>query len=249
MARVLNEMGLECTAQQNHAQARACYYESLDLCDRFDDGAPSASIAAAALLGLGLMAFRERNYALAQQQLQASLAAAAQAGDPLAELRALNGLGEIARADGQWALAKAHYSRSLVLCRQTNHKWALASALHNLGYVELHLGELDTATTYFAESLSLFDELDEVLGVAECTIGLGAVCVAQGDVAMAAQLLVAGRHFLQNAHAPLTELEQTEFDRAAEQVHIAYPGLLTTSTPPMFPPTVEQILALAERIS
>ena len=248
LARVLNEMGLVFTAQQDSEQARGCYYESLDLCDRFDEGAASASIAAAALLGLGLMAFREGNYALAGQQLQTSLSAAVQAGDLLAELRALNGLGEIARAEGQWAQAKTYYARSVMLCRQASHKWALASALHNLGYAALHLDDGERAAAHFVESLRLFDALDEALGVAECVIGLGVVYAEQGDVDTAAQVLAAGRHFLQQAHAPLTELEQAEFDRAAVRVHAKFPGLLNTAAPLLFPPTVEHILALAERV-
>ena len=248
LARVLNEMGLVFTAQHNFEQAHACYYESLDLCDRFDEGAATASVAAAALLGLGLMDFRDRNYALAEQQLRASLSAAAQTGDAWAELRALNGLGEIARAQGEWSQAKSRYERSVALCRQAGHKWALASALHNLGYVELHLGHPALATAHFTQSLRLFDELDEALGLAECIIGLGVVNVAQGDVDTAAQLLVAGRHFLRRAQAPLTELEQAEFDRAAGRVHTKFPGLLDTPAPMLFPPTVEQVLALAERV-
>jgi len=248
LARVLNEMGLVFTAQHNFEQAHACYYESLDLCDRFDEGAATASVAAAALLGLGLLDFRDRNYALAEQQLRASLSAAAQTGDAWAELRALNGLGEIARAQGEWSQAKSRYERSVALCRQAGHKWALASALHNLGYVELHLGHPALATAHFTQSLRLFDELDEALGLAECIIGLGVVNVAQGDVDTAAQLLVAGRHFLRRAQAPLTELEQAEFDRAAGRVHTKFPGLLDTPAPMLFPPTVEQVLALAERV-
>ena len=248
LAQVLNEMGLILTAQHQFDQAQACYRESLALCDQFDAGAASARVAAGALLGLGLMAFRDRNYPLAQHQLQASLSAADQAGDPFAELRALNGLGEVARAEHQWAQARAFYARSVALCRMVNHKWALASALHNLGYIEMHLGNGAVAGAHFIESLTLFDALDEVLGVAECAIGLGAVCAAEGQVDMAAQFLVAGHYFLRHAKAPLTELEQIEFDRAAAVVRAKFPGLLDETTPLLFAPTVEQVLVLAERI-
>jgi tetratricopeptide (TPR) repeat protein len=256
-------MGIVVTAQGQPDEAQALYQESLNLSDQFDD----ARTAAAALFGLGLLAFERgtaqrgvahsqvrppdaNDLALAQNYLQASAQAAKDCGDDVILLRALNGLGELARVQGKLDAASANYGESLRLSEQLGHRWGQAAALHNLGYVCKAQGDVAQSLAHFRQGLTLYRDLDEERGIAECLIGIGCVlaeCDENDEMEAARHLLAAAKLILHKLGARLTAVEQHAFDQAAERLGLGGSEFVLNKPRAKYAQIVEQSIEIAQQ--
>ncbi|MBV9577293.1 MAG: tetratricopeptide repeat protein [Chloroflexi bacterium] len=126
----------------------------------------SISVRAAALCGLGQLAFAQASLDTAQASFAASLKMYRRVGDSQGIPVALSGLGRIAQARGHYLRASGYYERSLALYRQSGDTAGLAACLDDLGEVARHRGDYQRAEACDQEALLLQREVGDEWGVA-----------------------------------------------------------------------------------
>lgn len=136
------------------------------------------ALQARALLGLGVLASRERNYAAARPLMEESLALRRQTGETWGLAATLDYLGPVARHQGDDDRAAAVYEESLTIYRNLGNRPGMASALRHLGEVALHQNDIRRASTLFEESLALHRTVGNRPGLIECIEGLAGVAAA-----------------------------------------------------------------------
>lgn len=153
---------------------------------------------AAALDGLGSLAFQQGDYAAARSYHEESLEIHRQQGDLASVAESLRHLGNVADESGAYQEAESRYEDALQIWRDLEGSWGIAATLNNLGLVHLRTGELQAAQRYLEESLVRFEELgtDWAMGVTQSNLGDVALAKGNGHEArerMAASLAVARR--------------------------------------------------------
>jgi tetratricopeptide (TPR) repeat protein len=137
------------------------------------------------LLGAGVLAWAQGDYAVAQRYLEASLAMARDLGDERGVAYALNYLANVAWAHDDYAAAQTIYRENLVRARTLGDRRLIAASLHNLGRSALKAGDPAAARDFLVESLATFRETGDDWGIARVLLGLGRADSQQGDLAAA----------------------------------------------------------------
>lgn len=145
-------------------------------------------VRAKALVGAGILAWRQRDYEFATMQLQESMTFFRELGDLSGGAQALHFLGVIAEHHGDYDRARTLLAESLVNCRKSEDKRRMAVSLNSLGEVARCQGDYVEAHALYEESLELRREMGEKRGVAIALGNLGHVALYQGDVERARAL-------------------------------------------------------------
>ncbi|HTP16739.1 MAG TPA: helix-turn-helix transcriptional regulator [Streptosporangiaceae bacterium] len=116
----------------------------------------------------------------------AALEAARDAGDQLAEARALTDLGDIRYLSDDYREAGASLARALELYRGLGDRLGEASALSALGTVQQATGDLPAAGASLAQAIQLYRGLGDRLGEANALTDLGTVQCLGGEYPAAA---------------------------------------------------------------
>src|SRR5205085_1994646 len=124
-----------------------------------EQGTGSAATQARALIGAGVLANIQGDYARAAAWCDDSLSLYRNLGDQRGMAMALNILGDIAAKRGDDARALALSEESLAVYRELGDRRGVAVALNNLGAVLLHRGDHARAAVLCAESLAVNREL------------------------------------------------------------------------------------------
>jgi tetratricopeptide (TPR) repeat protein len=119
----------------------------------------------------------------------AALRAAHDAGNQLAEARALTDLGDMQFLTDDYPAATASLTQALDLYRRLGDRLGEASALTSLGTVQHATGDYPAATASLIRALDLYQSLGDQLGEAGALTELGAVQHATGDSAAATAAL------------------------------------------------------------
>jgi predicted ATPase/class 3 adenylate cyclase len=156
-------------------------------------GAPEGQVVASrikALIGAGILAFAQSDFAAARVLLEESLATAREIGDQFSVGVALNNLGNVAINQGDYAAARPLYEESLALRRELGHRSGIAASLSNLANVARAQGDYATARALHEESMAILQELGDQRAKALSLTNLGNVVCDQGDYAAARMLYV-----------------------------------------------------------
>lgn len=145
-------------------------------------------VLAQALLGAGALAWRQRDYARADEHLSRCLALYRQSGDPLGEARALHFLGRTAHFRGEHAWAMALYEESLALATALGDRREQAAALDVMGLLAWQQGDFARATALLEECLAASRALGDRHSMADALNILGRVMLDRGDFERAVDL-------------------------------------------------------------
>jgi predicted ATPase/DNA-binding CsgD family transcriptional regulator len=150
------------------------------------DAAPA--MRAGALHGLGVLAWRQGDFARATHLGEQSLGCFREAGDRLGAANALFLLEMVARSRGDYARAMDLLEESLALFQEIEDAWGVATALLNLGTAARIRGDHARAAACHEESLRLFRQQQDISGTAASLYSLGLVARDRGDLRQAASL-------------------------------------------------------------
>ena len=154
-----------------------------------DAGAQLLRQRARALFGAGWLAAWPGDHAVARERYEASLAAAARAGDRQTVGWARYGLGTLAAFAGAYAAAATEYRASLALFREAGDRWGTNLVLCWLGSDAGHQGHDRAAGEYYEDALAEARRAGNRIGVARGLLGLGNLAWHAGRYAEARRLL------------------------------------------------------------
>ncbi|GIW24908.1 tetratricopeptide repeat protein [Meiothermus sp.] len=158
------------------SEGRRWLQEALDL-----PGEVPPLLRADALMGLGVLLWRQGNYVAARPLMEESLALRRAHGDLEGMANALQNLGNLATHLGDFASARAHQDENLAIRRRLGEKSQLADALFSRGNVALVEGRLSEARSLYLESFDAYNEVGDVLGLPFVLVNLAEVARQQGD--------------------------------------------------------------------
>ena len=152
---------------------------------------------------LGLVAFRQGDYQLAQKQLEEALALHQLSADPQRAGQTLRNLGAVMRNSHQYDASTSFYERSLSYSRTIGDRWSENIVLNNLGDIAYYSGDFDKALSAYQESLEVARSIGNRIGEGIVLNNLGILYRAIGLFNQAEQSFLAG----QQVH------ERNQFDR------------------------------------
>jgi tetratricopeptide (TPR) repeat protein/transcriptional regulator with XRE-family HTH domain len=133
----------------------------------------------------------------------AALRAARDAGNQIAEARALTDLGDMQFLTDDYPAAQAALSRALQICQGAGDRPGQARALASLAAAQHAAGNTPAALASVTRALTLYQSLGDTLGEAGVMTGLGAIQQAAGDNAAAAASLTRALDLYAEAGSPL----------------------------------------------
>jgi predicted ATPase/Tfp pilus assembly protein PilF len=171
------------------SEGRRWLQDALDL-----PGEVPPLVRASALMGLGVLLWRQGNYTNARPLMEESLALRRTNGDPEGIAYALQNLGNLATHLGDFASARTYQDENLEIRRRLGEKSNLADALFSRGNVALVEGKLSEARKLYLESFDVYNEVGDVLGLPFVLVNLAEVARLQGDYPAAQTLGEDARH-------------------------------------------------------
>jgi predicted ATPase/DNA-binding CsgD family transcriptional regulator len=145
---------------------------------------------AKALRGLGHLALRQNDCALAARANDAALEIVTALGDEQGVARSLHGLALVAMRNGDFARARSLLEQALSMHRRLGNTAWQALLLNFLGEVALAAGEQATAAGHFEASLALRHQLGDRWGIPQVLANLGALAAQRQDFNQAQTLYV-----------------------------------------------------------
>jgi non-specific serine/threonine protein kinase len=150
------------------------------------DRSPSPTAGRArALMAAGIMAYLQRDLALARAYLEESAAIWRRHGEPWRLAHALNFLGLVVNEQGEAARARALSEESLALFSAAQDRAGMAWAYAHLGHVARDQGDPATAGRLYDRALALAREARERWNIAHALARLGQLAHGRGDWAAA----------------------------------------------------------------
>ena len=178
---------------------RGYYSEGRELLERALDAGPDVRglARAKAMLGAGMLAFLQCDYAVATRWIEAALDEHRANDDRPGTALCLQRLGGIARERTDYDRATELHTESRELYAELDDRSGLAWADNHLGFVAWLRGDLPAAQDRCAAALEAFRELGDSEGVAWSLISLGVVALYRGDLAGAEAMLSESRDLSQ----------------------------------------------------
>jgi predicted ATPase/DNA-binding XRE family transcriptional regulator len=152
-----------------------------------DGGAPDLH-RAKALLGAGVLAYFQGDYAGSEAYTTGALEDYQAVGDMTGVASSYGNLGLVADASEDYPLAVERYERALEIFRQLDDRIHISYMLGNLGLIAYFQGDYDRAEPLIEESLALAEERGDRHSVAISLGNLGLVAFARGNYERAATL-------------------------------------------------------------
>ena len=116
----------------------------------------------------------------AERHLREALTHARDAGERLAEAKALRLLGDLSRIRGDIEDARALLEQALGIAREIGDRHEEAEGLRSHGLADLFQGKLESAPIWFRQALARYRDLDDRRGQAWCLVNLGWVDLLLG---------------------------------------------------------------------
>lgn len=158
------------------SEGRRWLQEALDL-----PGEVPPLVRADALMGLGVLLWRQGNYTTARPLMEESLTLRQAHGDLEGIANALQNLGNLATHLGDFASARTYQDENLSIRRRLGEKSNLADALFSRGNLALVEGKLAEAKSLYQESLAAYTEVGDALGLPFVMVNLAEVARLGGD--------------------------------------------------------------------
>ncbi|MHB8577108.1 MAG: tetratricopeptide repeat protein [Dehalococcoidia bacterium] len=147
----------------------------------------SARTRATALLGAGILAKEQSDYAAARTALQDALGVYRDLGDEPGVAECLAGLGRVAEDQGGYAAAGPFYREALAIYRGLDDAMGIGRMTNNVGLLAMGSGDLDGAQSLFTESHTALERLGDRAGMASALNNLGLITCLQGELRRALQ--------------------------------------------------------------
>ena len=195
--------------------ARSFAQEALALAQDTGDQADMSNV----LAMLGSITLATGSQEDANTYFTESYAAAKRAGEVGAMALALLNLGEIARKRGEAAHATNFLEEALALVRSIEMTWGIANILTLLGHLAREQQDYEQAKRRYRESLTIYQRLGNATYTAWCLEGIAAVACAEGSYERATSLAAAAAVLRAEAHTPLPQAEQEDFDKVVMTSH------------------------------
>ena len=182
-----------------------------------DEGSPHMEARSEALLGAGLLAFWQGDYAASRDYYEQSLVISKRFQDGARMIRAVSGLGDVARFQGNFDGAKFLFEESLALSERIQDLWGLAKSFSNLGYLAYRASNHAEARALHEESLRAYRSLGDVSETGGALWRLALVAREEGDYDLARRLLdeslVCSRQVCDKLRAALSTNSLGELER------------------------------------
>lgn len=149
---------------------------------------------------LGILAAKQADFEAAREHFEAARERFGELGDGYRLARVRNNLGLVDRKAGSPERARGHFREALETFRVQDDRLSEAKCRSNLGIIARRRGDLDAAREYHERSLDLARETGAGEPIAQSLGYLGALEIAEGNVA-------AGRQKLDEALATLLDNE------------------------------------------
>jgi predicted ATPase/transcriptional regulator with XRE-family HTH domain len=158
----------------------------------------------------------------------------------------LMALADVQSLAGENERAQFLYAASASVWRESGDRNALAYALRKWGWSALYSNDLDEAQRLAVESLELNLVTGSHIGILASVVCVGAVLLAQGEVAEAARLLFAAEAILERTHTRLRPGDQTGHQAALASLraHWGEPEAATLAAAAQ-KLTLEEVVSLA----
>lgn len=164
---------------------RGYFAEGRTWLERFLEVAPTFTAARAkALYGLGTLARRQGDFAVAQRCYEDGIALSQERGDKNNIALGYIGLGEWAIVRENSAVARTQIEKSLALFRELENKQGIARAFAGLAAIAQSRGKFTAAREYIELSLELYRELQDIGRIAWMVYRLGVVAHHQKNPAL-----------------------------------------------------------------
>lgn len=147
--------------------------------ERAPDAPPETR--AAALYGLGCLAFNESDFREARRWLEACLLLRERIGGPGDLARTLGALGNCAAAVDDYADASAFCERSIAILHELGDGAGVAQTTIKLATIAFCQAHYDLTTRRYEESEAFFREVGDLHSVLWCVLGLGFVADRKGE--------------------------------------------------------------------
>ncbi len=135
---------------------------------------------ATALMGAGVLAYKQGDNERATALLEESVALHRQVGGTAGIAAALGNLGVLVWEQGEYVRGADLFAEALALRRELGDKRGIATMLNNLGGVAYEQAEYVRAAALYEECLALLRDLGDSLGIATALHNLGSVAHFQG---------------------------------------------------------------------
>jgi predicted ATPase/transcriptional regulator with XRE-family HTH domain len=146
-------------------------------------GQASAGVQAAALDGLGLLAWRQGDYQQAEGWFEQALVLYRQGGDQQGEANVLSHLGLVCSERDKPEQTVRYYEQSLALYKALDDRLGMVTNLHNLGNFAVQRNQNQRAAALYAECLPLYEAIGDQSGLAMISLGLGVIARDEGELA------------------------------------------------------------------
>jgi predicted ATPase/class 3 adenylate cyclase len=146
------------------------------------------TLRAKALNCVGILAWRQGDFAAARPSIAASLDLRLDAGDRSGAAAALNNLGLLADDEGDHTAARGYYEEAARIYRELGDRAHVGMVLANLGANLIDLAELDAAESASVEFLAIAQETNDPWCTATAWHNLGEIALQRGDTERAASL-------------------------------------------------------------
>ncbi|MGH2514243.1 MAG: ATP-binding protein [Ktedonobacterales bacterium] len=147
-----------------------------------------APVRATVLIGAGVLAQRQRNYARAEELLTQALELRRGLGDTRGAASSLNNIGGLAYEQDQYVRAMQLWQESLARFRDLGDSWATALLLNNLGFVASIRGDCEWAMSLYEESQELYETSGDIWGIATTLDNQAQALYMQGSIVRALAL-------------------------------------------------------------
>ncbi len=165
-----------CISLKRHDEAQSHLAQALQLYEELGDKTGQAETHRRLA-----RAFDKRDYALALEHAERSLALFRAAGQRTGEGRALNAVGWFHVKLGDPEEGLAHLQRALVLQRQNDDTFNQADTLDSIGAAYLLLGRHEEAAAHYRQALELYREFGDRYAETDTLACLGDTYLAAGD--------------------------------------------------------------------
>jgi len=136
---------------------------------------------AESLRNLGVISWKQSDYARARAYLEQALQIDRAIGDRRGEGWTHNNLGLVAENEGDYGEAIGYYEQALSTAREIGYRWGESIALGNLGYIHGRVGDHAQAKEYYRQDLRICREIGDRRGE-NWTLGyLGLLSHQQGN--------------------------------------------------------------------
>jgi len=175
-ARSLYNLGRIAANRGDHAGARACYQQALDLVQKAGNRVDEGWL----LNELGAVDWRQGEYEQAYAYLQQGLTIVQSTGDRQTEADIRKSLGIVAWFQGEYDAALQHYGASLAIYKEIGDRTGESAILNNMGLVAWIQADYERSAAYYEQSLQIKQEIGEWARAGTTYGNLGVVARAQG---------------------------------------------------------------------